>query len=139
VWGRLTKKTGIVPELQERGEGSGREQGVDQALQVWMLRTLSDVHPPEIAVLLTGDGAGYEDGAGFWADLQRMHKRGWGVEVISWDLACKGRLREWAKKVGVYVPLEDHYESVTFVEKLRRAKPVNMQKRPLATPHLPHS
>jgi hypothetical protein len=42
VWRQLAKKTGIKPELFERGAASGTEQGVDQALQVQMLRSLVD-------------------------------------------------------------------------------------------------
>jgi len=34
--------------------------------------------PPQVAVLLTGNGARYEEGAGFYADLERMAKAGWG-------------------------------------------------------------
>ncbi|HST50738.1 MAG TPA: NYN domain-containing protein, partial [Pyrinomonadaceae bacterium] len=64
VWKRL-RSSGVTVELYERGGGSGKEQGVDQCLQVHMLRALADIHPPLTAVLLTGDGAGYEDGAGF--------------------------------------------------------------------------
>lgn len=33
VWKRLTKDTGVKPELYERGGLSGKEQGVDQCLQ----------------------------------------------------------------------------------------------------------
>jgi hypothetical protein len=129
VWDTLSTQTGIIPELYERGKESGKEQGVDQCLQVWMLRTLVDIRPPEVAVLLTGDGAGYADGAGFHADLQRMHKLGWGIEVLSWDIACKKALREWATKTGVYIPLEDHYESLTFIQGGRQSKPVNLTRR----------
>lgn len=134
VWKKLTASTGIVPELFERGKGTGTEQSVDQALQVWMLRALADVRPPEVAVLLTGDGAGYDSGAGFRADLERMHKSGWGVEVVSWNHACNAKLKTWATTAGVYVPLEDHYESITFVEGLRKVKPINLTKRASAKP-----
>jgi hypothetical protein len=131
VWDRL-EDAGVDIELFERGEGSGQEQGVDQCLQVYMLRALVDATAPGIAVLLTGDGAGYDEGAGFHADLERMHKRGWGVEVLSWDIACHKRLKAWAQKVGVYIPLESHYSSVTFIEKGRNSLPVSLKNRPIA-------
>ena len=134
VWKRVKADTGVVPELYERGSGSGKEQGVDQCLQVWMLRALSDIDPPQVAVLLTGDGAGYVDGAGFHADLERLHKRGWGIEVVSWDFACAGKLKTWAAASGAYVKLEDHYDSVTFVEGGRRSKAPNLTRRPTAAP-----
>lgn len=137
VWRQLQKHTGIRPELYERGMGSGKEQGVDQCLQVWMLRCLADVHPPEVAVLLTGDGAGYADGAGFHADLERMHAAGWGIEVVSWNLACAGALKHWVSTAGTYTALEDYYDSVTFLEGSRTSKPPTMTKRVLAKPNTP--
>jgi hypothetical protein len=131
VWTRL-RATGITVELYERGAASGKEQGVDQCLQVHMLRALADAPAPAIAVLMTGDGAGYMSGAGFHADLERMAKRGWGIEVLSWDIACNGRLREWAKAAGVYIPLESFYPSITFREGVRRSTQVSLVNRPRA-------
>ncbi|MDO8349392.1 MAG: NYN domain-containing protein [Planctomycetota bacterium] len=134
VWKRLTQKTGVTPELFERGKGSGKEQGIDQCLQVWMLRCSIDIQPPQVAVLLTGDGAGYQTGAGFHADLERMHKAGWGIEVVTWDAACAGKLRTWATTAGIYLKLEDYYASVTYMEGGRTSTPVNLKKRRVATP-----
>jgi len=133
VWARL-ERVGVQVELFERGEGSGCEQGIDECLQVHMLRALADIHPPAVAVLLTGDGAGYETGAGFHADLERLARAGWGVEVISWNAACNRRLRAWAESVGVYVPLDDYYLSVTFLEGARWAQPVSLTRRGVAVP-----
>jgi len=107
--------TGIEVEMFKRGAESGKEQGVDQYLQVHMLRVLVD-YPPGVAVLLTGDGRGCEDGAGFHPDLGRMYKKGWGIEVMSWDIACNQRLHEWAQAVGTCVRLEDCYASIPFME-----------------------
>jgi len=86
-------------EFYERGTASGKEQGVDQCLQVHMLRAATDVVTPGVAVLLTGDGAGYETGTGYHADLQRLHRLGWGVEVLAWDGACSFALRDWVRLV----------------------------------------
>jgi hypothetical protein len=133
VWDRLTAATGIVPELYERGGLSGGEQGLDQCLQVHMLRAISDNAAPQIAVLLTGDGAGYDDGVGFHADMARMHAGGWGIEVLSWQRSCRRALRDWATAHGCFISLDDHYESVTFLEGGRRPTPVNLSKRPTAT------
>jgi hypothetical protein len=135
VWKRL-RATGVVVELYERGKGSGKEQGVDQCLQVHMLRAIADAPAPATAVLMTGDGAGYYDGAGFHADLERMAKRGWGIEVLSWDIACNRRLREWAKAAGVYIALEDFYNSITFRENVRRSTQVSLMHRGRAKPRL---
>jgi hypothetical protein len=132
VWDRL-RATGVDVELYERGSASGAEQGVDQCLQVHMLRVLADVKPPAVAVLLTGDGAGYDTGVGYHADLERLHKAGWGIEVLSWDAACRRALKDWAAKVGRYIPLDDFYPSVTFIEGGRTATPLSLTHRPMVS------
>jgi hypothetical protein len=132
VWKHL-KKTGVKVELYERGEGSGSEQGVDQCLQVHMLRSLTDL-APGVVVILTGDGAGYDSGTGYHADLERMHRGGWGVEVISWDCAVNKKLKTWAEKEGVYIPLENYYDSVTFSSGTRDAKHLSLTHRPTVKP-----
>ncbi len=133
VWEKL-EASGVTVELFERGSDSGSEQGVDQCLQVHMLRALADAEKPAVAVLLTGDGAGYDSGAGFHADLERMHRKGWGIEVLSWDIACNKRLKAWAQANGVYVSLEGHYDEITFRAGVRRQKPVSLKHRGKATP-----
>jgi len=130
VWDKLARKTGIRPELFERGAESGREQAVDQALQVQMLRTAMDESDPQIAVLLTGDGKGFRDGVGFHADLERMHKRGWGIEVLSWEDTCAGALKRWAADVGCFIPLDDYIANIVFEQGITTASPLNMKKRP---------
>ena len=116
VWNRLENE-GVEVQLFERGAMMGREQGVDQALQVAMLRDAFDHNgDPGVAVLLTGDGAGFYDGVGFHADLERMRHRGWRIEVLSWRHSCNRRMREWAERHGKFVVLDDFYESVTFLE-----------------------
>lgn len=137
VWNQL-ERAGVKVELFERGAMSAREQAIDQALQVHMLRKAFDYNgKPGIAVVLTGDGAGFLDGVGFHADLERMHRRGWGVEVLAWEKTCNTRLRAWAESVGVFVGLEDYYESVTFTEDdkgaLRRALPLDLANRKTAS------
>ena len=137
VWTRL-EATGVKVELFERGAQSEREQAVDQALQVHMLRKAFDNNGnPGIAVLLTGDGKGFFDGVGFHADLERMQRRGWKIEILAWERNCNRRMRDWADQFGVFVPLEDFYESVTFTDDetgvIRRAKPLNFALRCVAS------
>ena len=132
VWDSLTASTGIVPELYERGGLSGCEQGLDQCLQVHMLRAISDNSMPLIAVLLTGDGAGYDTGVGFHADIKRMRAAGWGIEVLSWSQSCRKTLREWATANGCFIELDTYYKSITFIEGGRRPEPLNLSKRPMA-------
>jgi hypothetical protein len=136
VWNRL-ENTGIKVELFERGSQSEKEQAVDQALQVHMLRKAFDYNGQAgTAVMLTGDGKGFFDGVGFQADLERMHKKGWNVEILAWDKTCNLRMREWAKRVGIFIPLEDFYESITFTDdysgSIRHSKPVDLKNRPIS-------
>ena len=137
VWNRL-EQAGVRVELFERGAMSNREQAIDQALQVHMLRTAFDRNGnPGTAVVLTGDGAGFLDGVGFHADLERMHKRGWGIEVLAWERTCNARLKNWVNQVGVFVPLEDYYDSITFTEDdtgvLRKSTVLDLSNRTLAS------
>lgn len=134
IWDRLEATTGVKPELYERGGLSNSEQGLDQCLQVHMLRAVSDNADPQIAVLMTGDGAGYEDGVGFHADMARMHAAGWGIEVLSWELSCRRALKEWAVRNGCFIPLDDYYPAITFLEGgIRQSIPLNLTHRPRAS------
>ena len=100
VWNRLEAE-GIEVQRFERGKLGGQEQGVDQALQTAMLRDAIDNNgDPGIAVLLSGDGVGFADGCGFHADLERMHKKGWQIEILSWRHSCNHRMGEWAEEKG---------------------------------------
>ena len=124
VWNVLENE-GVAVQKLERGLMQGREQGVDQALQTVMLRDGFDYNgDPGIAVLLTGDGAGFDDGVGFHADLERMHRRGWWIEVLSWRHSCNRRMREWAETNGTFVALDDFYDSITFLERPEPGEPV---------------
>ena len=134
VWMQLEEATGVRPELYERGQVSGGEQGLDQCLQVHMLRAISDYSHPQIAVLMTGDGAGYDDGVGFHADMERLHAAGWGIEVVSWLSSCRRILREWATEKGVFIPLDHYYESVTFVKGGRRSTSLELTHRAVSVP-----
>ena len=136
VWNKL-ERSGVKVELYERGAQTEKEQAVDQALQTHMLRKAIDYNGHAgTAVLLTGDGHGFLDGVGFHADLERMQKKGWNIEVLAWKETCNPRLEEWVKKVGIFIPLENFYESITFLEiqhkSIRRSKPLNLSKRPIS-------
>ena len=106
-----------------------------------MLRDAFDYNgDPGIAVLLTGDGSGFADGVGFHADMQRMRSRGWRIEVLSWRHSCNRRMREWAEQEGVFIALDDFYDSITFLEPPvagqpiadpRHAAPPDISQRPV--------
>ena len=130
VWNRLEGE-GVSVLLLERGAVHGGEQGVDHTLQTAMLRDGYDYNgDPGIAVLLTGDGAGFYDGVGFHADLERMHGRGWRVEVISWRHSCNSRMRAWAERNGKFIALDDFYDSVTFLEPPMPGQPIGGPRYP---------
>lgn len=142
LWNRL-ENTGVEVKLFDRGSRGYGEQGVpDQTLQLDMFRD-GRIHKdePGVAVLLTGDGAGYTSGQGFHTTLELMHKDGWQVEVLSWAHACNKRMREWAETKGVFVALDDYYDSITFLEPSapgqelaapRDAALLDMSSRPMA-------
>ena len=124
VWNRLENE-GVTVQLLERGAIQGREQGVDQWLQTAMLRDAFDYNGrPGVAVLLTGDGSGFADGVGFHADLDRMRRRGWRIEVLSWRHSCNRGMREWAEEYGAFITLDDFYDSVTFLEPPAPGQPI---------------
>ena len=120
LWNRM-ESNGVEVRLFDRGEAGRGEQDVpDWVLQLRMLEDALDYNgDPGIAVLLTGDGAGYSEGAGFHSTLERMHKRGWRVEILSWAHSCNQRMRRWAEENGLFIALDDYYESLTFMEPSR--------------------
>ena len=120
LWNRLEGQ-GVEVNLFDRGSPERGEQEMpDRILQLRMLEDALDYNgDPGVAVLLTGDGAGYLEGAGFHSTLERMHGRGWRFEILSWAHSCNQRMRRWAEENGVFVALDDFYEAVTFVEPSR--------------------
>ena len=120
LWNRLESR-GIEVQLFDRGTPQRGEQDMpDRLLQLRMLEDALDYNgDPGVVVLLTGDGAGYLEGVGFHSTLERMHRRGWKVEILSWAHSCNQRMRRWAEENGLFVPLDDFYEAITFVEPSR--------------------
>lgn len=120
LWNRM-ENMGVEVRLFDRGiPGRGEQEIPDRLLQLRMLEDALDYNgTPGIVVLLTGDGAGYYEGAGFHSTLERMHKRGWQVEILSWAHSCHQGMRKWAEENGVFVALDDFYEAITFMEPSR--------------------
>ena len=124
VWNRLENE-GFSVQTLEQSALQVRGLDVDRVLTVAMMRDALDYSgDPGIAVVLTGDGSGFDDGVGFHADLERMRNRGWRIEVLSWRHSCNRRMREWAEENGVFVALDDFYDSVTFLEPPAPGQPV---------------
>ena len=120
LWNRL-ENVGVDVRLFDRGDPMRGEQEMpDRILQLRMLEDALDNNGDlGIVVLLTGDGAGYLEGAGFHSTLERMQKRGWRLEILSWGHSCNQRMRRWAEDNGVFVALDDFYDAVTYVEPSR--------------------
>jgi hypothetical protein len=120
LWNRM-ESNGIEVRLFDRGSRERGEQEMpDRLLQLRMLEDALDYNgSPGIVVLLTGDGAGYLEGAGFHSTLERTHRRNWRIEILSWVHACNQRMRRWAESNGVFVPLDDFYDAITFTEPSR--------------------
>ena len=136
---------GIEVKLFDRGNPeSGEQDTPDRLLQLRMLEDALDYNgDPGIVALLTGDGAGYLEGAGFHRTLERMHKRGWRIEILSWAHSCNQRMRGWAERNGVFVALDDFYDSITFLEPsrpghelapARYVEPLDLSHRPMVSP-----
>ena len=120
LWDKI-EQLGIVPDLLQRNQSNGEANTTDHVLQLGLLRLSLDCSTPGTIALLTGDGAGINSGKGFLADAERLSKRGWKFEVYSWDIACHAQLKEFAKKHGKYIKLEDYYQNITFLEGGRKA------------------
>lgn len=133
---------GVRVRLFDRGGTERPEQDVpDLMLQNAMMRdAVKNRDNPGTVVLLTGDGSGYDEGHGFYMTLEDMHTMGWQVELLSWEHTCHQRMRNWTRDVGVFVALDDYYESITFLEFLptdtapmphlrHRAKSLDLSKR----------
>ena len=103
----------IPPEMRQlwnRMEAAGVE------VRLRMLEDALDHNgTPGVVVLLTGDGAGYYEGTGFHSTLERMHKRDWRVEILSWRHSCNERMRQWAESNGLFVAMDDSYDAITFM------------------------
>ena len=120
LWNRMENR-GVRVQLFDRGNRARSEQEVpDRWLQLCMLEDALDNNgDPGIVALLTGDGAGYAEGQGFHSTLERMHRRGWRIEVLSWAHSCNQGMRQWAEARGAFIALDDHYDAITFREPSR--------------------
>lgn len=130
LWASL-QAAGVEVELQERGAESGKEQAVDEALQLHMLRSLADREEPAVAVLVSGDG-------GFEPDIKRLLTAGWGVEILCFGDSLSKRLRNLATNShgrAKYVDLNRWYSQLVYLQGLdeeimRPAGPLDLAGRP---------
>ena len=148
LWNRMEAQ-GMNVYRYDRGAADRSEQQVpDQYLQLRMLEDALDYNgDPGIVVLLTGDGAGYHGNAGFHSTLERMHKRDWRVEILSWAHSTNQRMRRWAEANAIFIALDDFYDSITFLEPSRPGSPIapsrkqvdlDLSKRRISKQGVPH-
>lgn len=114
---------GIDMTLLDKTADGKEQDSVDMSLQTNMFRVALD-NPPGTMVLLTGDGSGGALGKGFLADIKRIHKIGWNIEVYAWESTCNRYLKSFAEENGIFVPLEKYYYSITFLKGQRVAQPL---------------
>jgi hypothetical protein len=102
-----------------REDGRHVEQAVDEMLHLKIANALLDHDPPQTLVLVTGDGKVSDFSTSFPAQAERALRRGWTVEVWSWQLQMSGAWKRLAaansNKVRVS-HLDPFYYSVTFVK-----------------------
>jgi NYN domain-containing protein len=130
LWERLGG-VGMIVDLQERGAQSGKEVAVDEVLALEMMNSVIDREEPAVAVLLSGDG-------GFREAVDRMLKKGWGVEVVSFSKGFARRLRGIATGSGgrgKYVELDPWWTQLVYLQGLegpiiRRTDVLDLTGRP---------
>ncbi|MCY4047677.1 MAG: NYN domain-containing protein [Candidatus Dadabacteria bacterium] len=134
LWNKLEMQ-GVEVRLFDRGgAGMGEQEVPDRVLQLQMLEDGFDNNEnPGTVVLLTGDGKGFDDGVGFHSTVERLHKRGWQIEIMSWSSSCNQRMRKWVEDKGVFINLDDHYKAITFLEPLHPEQGQEEPSRPAET------
>ncbi|AOS78198.1 MULTISPECIES: NYN domain-containing protein [Hydrogenophaga] len=103
----------------ERYDGRLGEQAVDEMLILQISNALLDFDPPQTLVLVTGDGKETEFGNSFSRQVERALKRGWEVEVWSWEdqLSSRfGHLRSAAGRRPKICLLDPHWRQITFTK-----------------------
>lgn len=142
LWNRLENAGAEVALFDGLMTPRLRYESPVRSLQIRMLETALDLGgDPGVAVVLTGESAGWTAQREPTRTLERMRRRGWRVELVSWARAGDDRLRTWAEENGVFVPLDDFYSSVTFtvpsrpgqeLARPRHAAALDLSRRPRA-------
>jgi hypothetical protein len=84
------------------------EQGVDELLHLKMMESLIDSDIPSTMVLATGDGAEAEYSDGFLRMVERALKKGWSVELVSWEnntsklYQARSFRGKWGKRFNIF-------------------------------------
>lgn len=102
----------------EADDGRMVEQAVDEMLHLKIANATLDHEPPQTLVLATGDGKTSDYDTSFPAQARRALKRGWSVELWSWQAQLSNAWRRLAQEhSGLKVrTLDPFYYSITFVK-----------------------
>ncbi len=119
------RSLGFDISLLRRVESADRrtkEQAVDEVLHAKMANATLDYDPPQTMVLLSGDGKTSQFGLSFPRQLKRALKQGWEVEVHAWEAGFNHRLYDpllemFPTQMRIN-PLDQYYESITFVKEM---------------------
>ena len=121
LW-RYAQGLGYDTDLLQRVDGDdGRlvEQAVDEMLHLKIANALLDHEPPQTLVIASGDGNEAPGRTSFPGQAQRALRRGWSVEVWSWEEQLTSRYRglgqAYPGRVTVQA-LDPFYRSITFVK-----------------------
>lgn len=143
LWNRVQELKAFVSNKFEliklSRDAQNREQGVDDTLRAELLRfCVAGVKQPGTVALLTGDGAGYTKGKGFFDAIELVAEQlNWRVQLYAWDCSCHKDMRSWAEnhRRVQYKNLEDAYYQLTFIEWGRQASPLPAELQSI-DPHM---
>lgn len=120
---------GFTVYRSEPGAFSGKEQNVDERLQLEMYRASRKA--PARVVLLTGDGnSGSDEAGGFIPAIEALAEAGSRVELLAWQRSCSQALQDAVHGAGGVVNfLDTFFRSVTFEQHGRCSEPLNLRRR----------
>jgi hypothetical protein len=101
-----------------REDGRTGEQAVDEVLHAKIAGALLDFDAPQVLVMVTGDGHDGEFGTSFLQQAERAIRRGWYVDLLSWEAQLSGnfvRLADNNPERMRITRLDDFYLSITFL------------------------
>lgn len=110
----------------KQDDGKLTEQAVDEILHLKIGEVLLDYTPPQTLVLVTGDGKVSNFGTSFVKQAERAIKRGWRVDILSWEANLSRNLSILAEKhpdCVEIIRLDDVYDSITFIRPIEYSQP----------------
>ena len=112
LWDQLSDQ-GVQVDKYHR-HGFGEQQVPDTRLHRMGQDLIESMKSCNLAtaVLMTGDGVGFMEGEGFHVTLSNMHEFSWDIEVLSWEGCCNIRMKRWVVQHGLFISVDEHYNSV---------------------------